>query len=80
MGIVSLWIVVHSVQGHLISTGKGCLTGTINEETFLKALTFTLIIWDWASSKTNSLRSLITMERVIEASEEELNNNNNNAD
>lgn len=77
MGIVSLCMVWSTLLwGHLISTGKECLRGTLNEKTFLETFTFTLIIWAWASSKTSSLRSLITMERGIEASEE-LNNNNN---
>lgn len=77
MGIVSLWIVWSTLSGgHLITTGKECLRGTINKESFPETFIFTLIIWAWASSKTNSLRSLITVERGIEATEE-LNNNNN---
>lgn len=49
--------------GRLISSGKGCLTGIVNEDTFLETPTTYLEYLDAASSKTSSVRSLIIGKR-----------------
>lgn len=39
MDIVLLGIVVRFVMGHLISSGKGCLTGIMHKQNFLETCT-----------------------------------------